>query len=73
MLSLLTEMFQILQKQYTVKLGYNALGYNELGYNEFGYNEQIIMVYWFGSIFFRLFLSWLLQTTVIMNRFGRPQ
>ncbi len=31
------------------------------------------MLYWFGSISFRIFLSWLLQTPVIMNRLGRPQ
>ncbi len=30
---------QLIERTYTVKLGYNELGYNELGYNELGYNE----------------------------------
>jgi hypothetical protein len=38
-----------------------------------GYNKQIIIVYWFGSAWFRLFISWLLRTPLVSNEFGQSQ
>jgi hypothetical protein len=72
--------FQII---HAVKLGYNKLSSYKLGYNKLssyklGYNKlhdirNKILVNWFSSVCFRLFISWLWQTLVVMNRVASPK